>query len=507
MKIKYIVAHVSAMTPKMSYNKATHITAAVYRNKQQSLLLSARDILAIFFEQTLMTDYLLEVNPTNQPLIDYRTTLQSNFKKYFTSDELRDDVLVQQQISIPDVKILREFISEHQTLPGSSISELVSSFTGTKQSEFASVPLDFSVPYLSLKSNSLRTLLKGDEYPNPLVLSPVCRKDKNDTGSMTITMYARPYTSMKNIDRDLFEKNTTLQYISAMNYTGKSWKELIDTVQSLYVKTGNPIAAFESLSGVLNQYLHGKSLPAIVASKKYSRQLLNVLRYVMENNVSVLQKDENDLSQLSAIFGYLKDDRLSYLTMTNPIVAAKEKWDQQLDLKFLTDYSLVGYVMAADNSESNPEEPPTDTDDTTVDGDDPDTTEGSDGDTDDTDDDLLDEGSDFADDTDPESGDDDSGSGDGSSASTDTSSASDSTVEPEDVNPLIELIEDETFDEYLDRGTLQYRIKALINNPPETISQQDVAFLKYWFIQWFPCVSVATTREILGDLLELPLLA
>lgn len=510
MKIKYIIAHASAVTPKMSYNKATHITRVVYRNNQQQLKLSARDIISIFFEQTLLTDYLFNANPSNTVLFDYQNTLQDNFEKYFASGELKDEVLAQQQISAPDVKILQKFIIEGQTLPGSSISELVHSFTGPNQSEFASVPKDFAIPYLSLQSNSLRALFKGAEYANPLVLSPVCRKDKNDKTAITITMYARPYISMRNIDQNLFDRNVTMQYICSMNRNGGSWQELIDTVQSLYVKTGNPTSAFESLSGVLNHYFHRKALPAVLSSKQYSRQLLNILKYAMENNTSILQKEENDLGQLAAIFGYLRDDRLNYLTMTNPVMAAKEKWEQQTELKFLAGYSLVGYVMAADDPDTSSEKPPADddTDDTTVDDDQPENEEdGEDPE------DPFDDGDDFADDADDEQADDDSGDGNGSSTSTDTSSSSDSSsdssdsgVDPEDVNPLIELIDDETFDEYLDRGTLQYRIKALINNPPATISMQDVEFLKYWFIQWFPCVSVATTREILGDLLELPLI-
>lgn len=512
MKIKYIVARASSLIPKMSYRNSTHITSAIYRQNHQQTSLTIKDIISIFFEQTTLTDYLLDMNPTNQLLLNYRSILRHNFDQYFKQNEINDDLLLQQQLSSIDIQLLKSFIISKQNLPGSSLNALVNTFTGTNQCQYASVPKDFTIPYLSLKSDSLFALNKGKEYLNPLVLSPVCRKDKQDPADITITMYVRPYTSMRCVKSHPFGKNTTLAYICAMNHTGRNWKELIDTVQSLHVKTTSPTGAFESLSGVLHHYFHGKSLPAILNSKPYSQQLIQVLRYVIENNIAVLNKDPNDISQLCEVFKYLKDNRLTYLPMVNPIVAAKEQWDRQFDLKFLSEYSLIGYGMEADKPDDSGEDPSDN--ETSADPDEPTDSDGEDNPKD------GEDGEDPFDDGDLTAGDEnDEGDGDGSDTSADTSSSSSSDsssssssdtssdssgVDPEDVNPLIELIDDETFDEYLDRGTLQHRIKVLINNPPSSISNQDVEFLKYWFIQWFSCVSVATTREILGDLLELP---
>ena len=120
-------------------------------------------------------------------------------------------------------------------------------------------------------------------------------------------------------------------------------------------------------------------------------------------------------------------------------------------------------------------------------------------------DDLFGDGDDFAD---PDGDDDGGESGSGSDSSSTNTSASDSssgeTAKPEDVNPIIEIIEDESFDEYLDRGILEVRIKRMLTNPSTSLSNSDVDFLKYWYLVWFPCVSVATTREILGKILVLP---
>lgn len=498
MKIRYLSVRPSKMTPKLSNLAASHITAAVYRKNQKLLKFGVRDILSIFFEQALLTDYLLAADPNNRALMDYQNTLRINLQKYQDEDFDLGGTEEDSQITAADQELIAKYVYTGK-LPGMNITSLVNAFTDQKNSKYCTVPKNFSIPYLQMKANSFNILNPTGTFTAPIVLSPVLRRDKVNRGEATITFFARSYSSMQSVD-SYHTTNPTHKYICSMNYNGHTWHELVDTLQSLFVDDLKQRGS-ESLCGVLKNYFHRSALGMSVNTKVYSTEMLNMLRALTEKYPSLIEKDPTQLSQFSDLFDHLKDYRLNYLTNTNPTMGQVEKWNAQGDLKFLSSLSLVGYGMeAADSQESS-----SDDDDDTKAADDTTTTEsGSDESEGTSEDDTGDDGGDpFGSDdfsSDPD-GSDDSGE-DGSSSSTDTTS-DDSTADPEDVNPLVELINDESFDEYLERGTLQNRINRLINNPPSTIQVEDVEFLKFWVTQWFPLVSVATTKEILGDILGL----
>lgn len=499
MKIRYLSVRPSKMTPKLSNFAASHITAAVYRKNQKLLKFGVRDILSIFFEQALLTDYLLAADPNNRALLDYQSTLRSNLQKYQDEDFDVSGTTDEAQVTSADQELIAKYVYTGK-LPGMNITALVDSFMGAKNSKYCTVPRNFSIPYLQVKENSFNILNPDGKFLVPIVLSPVLRRDKTSKTDVAVTFFARSYSSMQSVD-SYHTTNPTHKYICSMNYNGHTWHELVDTLQSLFVDDLKQRGS-ESLCGVLKNYFHRNSLGMSVNTKMYSTEMLNMLRALTAKYPSLIEKEPVQLSQFGDLFSYLNDNRLNYLTNTNPTMGQVEKWEDQGDLRFLSSLSLVGYGMeAADSSESS-----SDDDDETKAADDTTTTESEGDNPDDTSsDDTEDDGGadpfatdDFS--SDPDGSDD--SEGDGSSSSTDTTS-DDTTVDPEDVNPLIELIDDESFDEYLERGTLQNRINRLINNPPSTIQLEDVEFLKFWVTQWFSLVSVATTKEILGDILGL----
>ncbi len=497
MSIRYLCVHPSAMTPKMSVFDSSHITAAVYRKNLELLNLGARDILSIFFEQMILTNYLLEMNGAHTQLQNYKQTLQMNFKRCLEQRDI--DTAEASLITAADLSIIKEYMDTGK-LPSNAVSSLVAQFTGSTNSKYCALPANFTEPYLNVVSG----MKQMEVYLNPIVLSARAVKLNDGSDDSVIHLYSRSYPSMKN-EKSTTTDKPTLTYISSMNYNGRSWKEFVDVLQSLYVgditKTG-----VESLSGLLKCYLHGRPVPNIFRGTATTSSLLTSMRELTNAYPSLIMNDKSEMEEFSSLFDYLGDPRLKFLCNDNPTVGAAESWSQQLDLQFLSQYHVEYGIEAADNTaskEDTSEDGDTPADDTTGSDDspeDPDDNEDTDDGTDNTEEggeDPFNDGDDFSDDTSSDDGGEDSSS---SSSTTDTSSDE---VKPEDVNPLIELIDNESFDDYLDRGTLQNHIRALINNPPSTIQTEDVDFLKYWMTQWFSLVSVATTREILGDLLEL----
>lgn len=511
MAIRYLVVRPSGFVPRMSQNKATHITALINRTPNwQQLKFTAADILGITLEQSVLSDYLLQMNPSNLSLQKYRENCRVALERHLDSSPLfKQENLTKEQVHQTTVDSIAGYVFRNQHIGASGLESIMRRFLGG-ENQFTSVPKNFLYPYLEFQNGKM----PEDYSYNPVVLSPVCRVNK-ESKDTEITFYCRPYTSIDGTDPRLSKgrmSNQAMAYLCAMNHNGRSWKDLIDTIQSLYISEGTEVGT-ESIAGMLKYYLRLDALPVLISGKEVKRrQLLDALRIIMERDNLVFNKEEGDITELATLFSYLGDNRLKYLEDKDPLVAAKERWDAQPDLAFLDKLAAShGYAMAADDdSASDGGDGSSGDDGGEGEGDQPDSTEdisdGTDGgDGDDNGDDLFGDGDDFADPDEDDSG---GESGSGSDSSSTNTSAGDSssgeTADPEDVNPIIEIIEDETFDEYLDRGILEVRIKRMLTNPATSLSNADVEFLKYWYLVWFPCVSVATTREILGKILALP---
>lgn len=507
MDIKYLVVRPSGYSKPMSRYTATSISAFIHQVPTWVQLdLSAKDILGISFEQALLSNYLLEMNPNSKALKSYREKCTNTFEKMLKYDLLKENNLKKEHILESDVENISKYVTQNHSIKGIGLENILQRFTAGA-SKYTTVPLNFSYPYIQFDS-----VIPNEDYLySPVVLSPVTRVGKEDK-NLEITFYCRTYTNLnpgKNIYID--KDNRTLAYICSMNHNGKSWKELVDAIQSLHIKDNTP-AAFESLSGILNDYILGESQTRRELKSK-KQNLLKALECVYKRDALIIDRTPEELNELVSLFSYLGDNRLNYLLESDPTVGMEDFWKAQLDLQFLTPLSLKGYAMAADDSEGDSDGGDDGEDAGNDDGGDSgdENNEDSDEEVEEEGEDLFGDDDDFADD---EGGDDsgdegggDDGGGSGSDSSSDTSSDSDSSEDAEDsddVNPVIELIDDETFDEYLDRGILDIRIKRMIINPPTSLSGSDIEFLKYWYLVWFPCVSVATTKEILGKLLVMP---
>lgn len=506
MDIKYLVVRPSGYSKPMSRYAATSISAFIHQVPTWvQLNLSAKDILGISFEQALLSNYLLEMNPNSKALKSYREKCTHTFEKMLKHDLLKESNLDKEHILKNEVESIAQYVTGNHSIKGVGLENILQRFTAGA-SKYTTVPLNFSYPYIQFDS-----VIPNEDYLySPVVLSPVTRVGKEDK-KLEITFYCRPYTNLNPGKNPYFDKdNRTLAYICSMNHNGKSWKELIDVIQSLHIKDNTP-AAFESLSGILNDYILGESQTRRELKSK-KQNLLNALQCVYKRDALIIDRTPEELNELVSLFSYLGDNRLNYLLEEDPTVGMEDFWNAQLDLQFLTPLSLKGYAMAADDSEGDSDGGDDGGDAGNDEGGDSGEDNNEEGDGDDEleeegddlfgdDDDFADEGDDSGD----EGGDSEGGSGSDSSSDTSSSEESSETTEPsDDVNPVIELIDDETFDEYLDRGILDIRIKRMILTPPTSLSSSDVEFLKYWYLVWFPCVSVATTKEILGKLLVMP---
>ena len=498
MNIKYINVRRTG-APKMSRYDATTITAVVHRTPGFNTLgLSAKDQLSIYFEQATLADYLLGANPNNKLLQAYRDACTLGIKTLCPNGQLEAGVLEKEQLSAPDVKLVYDYVTKGLNIGGKLLDKIANEFSGDSDSKYTFVPKEFLIPYLGHRGGfiSAEGEREANTFNNPVVLSAIVKPDA-DGENLSIDMYCRQYVSMS-VDKKIPAAGT-LGYICSMNHNGRSWRELIDTIQSTSVSAGTRTGT-EALSNVLNSYFHGASLSDYTDTKQLKRDLRFALETVMTRDTLVVERNPTEIKELRSLFAYLGDERLNYLLNLDPQVKQTKLWQNEHDLQFLTPLSLAGYVMAADDSASSGDDSASEqtdnTDDTT--GDDPDADTGDEGTSEE---DPFSDGDDFADVEEPAS--DDSSEENGSSASTDTPSDSgDSNVKAEDVNPIIELITDESFDEYLDRSVLQTRIQRLIANPPASLATKDLRFLTYWYLQWFPCVSVATTKEILKDILK-----
>lgn len=492
MSISHLSVRPSRMTPAQSTYDCSIIKAVVYRIAPVYETLTKRELLTILFEQMILSTYLLSTNPNYQSLVDYKNRIRDSYLKYLEEGEIKEDP--DSRVHDSDLLLITNYM-QGEKLPLSAIEYLSVRYTGKLASKYTNLPNNFTIPYLMISSGA-----KDYQIDNPAVLCARVIKNEDTT---SIRFYTKTYTSLET--DTIFDRfDPTTRFVCSLNYNGRTWKDLFDTMRSLYIGKENRYAA-ESLSQLFKQYQFSGQVSLNMDTRGATRDLLSIFKALYQKYPAFIEKEKGELKDLVSLFHYLKDDRLQYLLEEDPLMVATEDWRSQLDLQFLDGLSL-GYGMEAsvnpdasegtssdsNDEEDKTEETPNQSNDSTDDTD----TSGGDGEEED----PFSDGDDFADDNDDSS--DDSNEGEGSSSSTDTES-DDNEVKPEDVNPLIELIDNETFDEYLDRGTLRNRIKSLINNPPLSLDAGDVDFLKYWMTQWFSRVSVATTREILGDLLGL----
>ena len=499
-------------TADLTRAQASTIAALIHQVPTiRSLDITVTEMLGIFLEQTVLTQYMQDMNPTNTKLQDYKDLIRLSFNLEIQNGTFNTDKLEAERIHQSTFRLISDYVSgETDYLTGSDLESVIR--TVLQGNQYATIPYNFLRPYLNFRANAI---MDENITSMPCTLSPIYKKDIDHPDDLILSFYIRPHLSMQANQRVKFfngtSPNKTLSYITAMNFNGYTWRSLVDEIQSCHFHYGTQKGT-ESLSNALNLYLHDKPLPTSVDTTLL-RQQFNTAFSALVNRRELLVEEES-ISGLDDLYRFLQDTRLSIYLVDDLTVGMEELYFQFHNEEPFKSLELLGftpgkkkisesYAMADDsggdnsNTDSNKEDPTEDAEENEEMGDD-----------------LFGDDGGFGDmdgDGDNENGSQDSTDTSTSSSSsnttttaTTTDSSSTTATQAEDVNPVIEIIDDESFDEYLDRSILSIRLKRLITNPPTSLSSIDLHFLKHWYLQWFPCVSVATTREILGDLLSIP---
>ncbi len=522
--IRYMLVHADPYTKGLTRSQATTIAALIHRTPSLAeLKLSVKDTLGIYLQQAILTLYMLDMNPTNEKLLNYQKKIIHSFLKEENEDRYNSKNLEAERISPNIFKVVRSFIiQDTDFLTGSDLTTIQT--TLLQNNQYVTLPSNFTFPYLNFRAHAV---MSDEDRLNPLTLSVIYKKDQDYPDDLILSFYTRSFSSMQAPSSRASIKffngtspNKTMDYIASMNYAGKTWREVIDIVQSCHFHCGTTIAT-ESLANVLNYYIRGKEYKHNVNLTAQRRDLNNLFAAIIARGDEIL--DSTSIRTIADLYSFLQDDRVKYLLIKDPKVKDENKFLTFKDEEPFKSLATLGitlgtlsgqeaYAMADDSSNSTADSNPTANDSSNDDGEDSeeegDNLFGDDGGFDVGEEDKEGEGE--GDEEDNENGSQSStdttsssSSSDESSSTTDSSATSTDT-KAEDVNPIIEIIDDESFDEYLDRSILSIRLKRLISNPPTSLSSIDLRFLKHWYLQWFPCVSIATTREILGDLLTEP---
>jgi len=503
MMIKYLTVKQSKLDKAISNYDGSLKEAVVY-NLGNPKDLSVLERYTILFEQSLLTKYLLEATPNDKKLVSYYSNISVEtkrfFKEYFNTDIKKEDFSKTYQFNKSYIDIIYSYIVENKynTIQLINVLEHLSNRTDLVYTNFIR---NFYIPYFK---QSLNTVYQEDDdkyttYHNAILLIPSYKKSINDDKKIVITFNPTTFVNHTNrlISVNPFKDNKLYSYISNLNFNNKPWQSVIDILQSFNLQDKYSIESFSNLSGLLSKYLLGVYIPGNISTKKQKMDLINLFKYLFKHNqFSTTDIKIDEFSRMMSVL--FADDRFNYLTLANPTVAAKETWLKYHELSEFTKYGMEAQDDSTSSEDTSDEQQQSedDTDDTSTDdtqSDTDDTTDESDdeGDVQD-DDDMF--GDDFADE-----GSDDDSSGDGTSSDdkTDTSEA-----EPEDVNPLIEIIDNESFDEYLERGLIERQLKRIFDNPPPNLSTDQLNLMIYWYNQWFPLVSIDTTKMILKDILS-----
>lgn len=492
----------------LSINKQGIVKSLLKNRGIDSLKLNLQDVLTIYFEQSYLANYLKDSHPDNRDVLNFISQLSTNIikiKNELTNED--SEVIDHAKLNIRKDTITKVF---DYVVTGSAsrftLDTLADEVVG--KSKYSILPKDFVLGY----NRILQPILK-DEIDIPkygIMLYPSLRNDINEDHEQYVLCSAE---SMKlndtyKVKQTVFTSNT-LNYLATFDYSTTYFKTVLDMLQRVSLDNCHSLEAlsFTTPFGVLKHWFFND--PANGHAQKDNKDILiYFVEYLTKNNHLTL--DHSDVEHIVDILQYMSDYRGKFLTNPEPTLEDAKLFNTYKDLNFLLAYGSE----AADDTASKDEDAPAEdegTDDTSDDtGEDTPDDEGSDDtDTDsedtgdDTGDDEGDDGmdglDDFGDDDGGESSDttSESGSGDSDSSDSDTDAA-----KPEDINPLIQIIDSETFDEHLERKVLSNTLASVLANPPKSLSKDTIDFLQYWLTEWYELCSIDTTKTLLKDVLK-----
>lgn len=462
---------------------------------QTNTVMSESDKLRILMEQAVLGFFLLEMNEgKSQAVSDYLLDLQRIARFCLPTQSNSMNKLLYSKYRAT----LISFLEGDKSAKYDTLLMLEDRINFSK--EACMIPSDFYLPYLRTVS---RRVGKGNnpDYAGALMLMPHVEQCKHVGGQRVVFSTVRFTSCSLSTDFQAFSVTPSMEYMLRLDWSGKSWIQFTDLLQSFCVGRKNIFESHQSTAGVVANILYRESRKNLI-SQKSKTQFISCLRYLHQTYRMDLDAFESMSWMLSGL-GY---ENLDFLTSSHPTNRELLGFEQYSDLEFIKQYKLQ-VAMEADGPEPEKEE------DTDAEEEKPE--EQKDSEPDDMEDDP---------DTDPESDDagsedpmmepeeeetsddmssDDMGGGDTSSGSDsgDGAKQTDTPSDPKDPFSIpFDITKSESMDEYFQRESLISMITSLILNPPETVSSETVAFLRVWVNQWINLVSVETTKSVLSQL-------
>lgn len=455
------------------------------------------DKFRIIFEQVILAQLILDMSEST----DYRT------KDYLVSLDRISKICLPQQINSMDSslygkykKTLSGILEKNKSSMYDAISVLKDYVHFSKES--CQLSEDFYVPYLQIASGRVGNKNKDHVYDSAVLLTPYLEKCE---GGNRIVFSSQIFTTCHLHDPlPITKLSPIMEYILRLDWKGKNWIQFTDVVQSYGLNTHNKFESHQSLSGTLANILY-RDFNKTLISPVVRTQYISCLKYLEQHYRIGIDSFESMYWVLSGL-GY---KGLEFLISKNPTNRELVGFENYSELEFIKQYKLQVALEAADTdedkeeeTEEKPEEKPEEKSDEPDDlEDDPETdpdeeTSDDSTDTDADSDEALPEADDLTGEGESEPAGDSTGTGAGDSAEqTDTPS------DPEDPFSIaFNVTKSETMSEYFQRESLCSTLTSMVNNPPESMSVETVAFLRVWLTQWINLVSIDTTKAILSKL-------
>lgn len=440
----------------------------------------------VLAEQLVAVNYLLHASENDSLINGHRRSIISAIHK---------EVKAAQHLNLPPLtKSYLRLLNTHteESLPNlTALYQLFSDFT-TFPKSMRSLDMGFLEP-LFFAMGKKRPDGVTDTYHNAIIYTPYTCSQKNGN---TILLVPEVFTSfnMGRFDTSHVDSgNPFFNYLARFSWNGKHINQFTSIIMSF--KCHN-FGKFRNTTPVVIYNALRDDLPTSM-DKNQSKALRTYLSMtkLLSEHYAIDTSNKTVGRILQAFPKYRKV--LSYFHSNQTTLGQEELFHSFPELAFL---AKTGYKVALeaaedetpDESEDDDEKPEEGTpkDDNDIeDPDDPDT--GSD----DSEDDDLDG---FGDDTSSEPSTDD-----GSSSSGDSAKVTVKDTPPEDEDPSpdsleLTVVDQETYDEYIERQALISDIRSVIANPPAGMHTTEVELLKLWLSGWIHLVSVDSTKDLLS---------
>lgn len=451
--ISYMTIQRSGVSDPLTRHRTSTLMAIAKGVRPNVDVMPTDKLLSECFNQYLLAEYISALAPTKD-VETFKNTAKKSFKTYAE----------QRASSLRGYAHVYEMLTKYIDKQLHTVDQL------TLLVKCLSLPKSFTIPYL----NSTRNIRHQPVLYNPVMLIPTFCKDTHEPNNDGIVFIPQTFTVF-DIDKSMNTEDTLTKYLSGFDWTAKNWRMLIDALASLAYQESQKSGyeSFGHLPGMANHLQLQHKIPSIINSTTVCTNLVQLLQYLIINR------------------GLVVDSAESIVRFLHPGTAVTSACESLLKL-----YAMEAADDRADDTETIDASDEEESSDAT-DEDDDEENEGQDDvslSVDETDTDAFDfDAEDDRDDADT--------SADNDAANNENTPAPDY-VPDDPLSSVIEVVNSETFDEYIERTTLETKLLAIINNPPAALSADDVVFLKHWVLEWMSVVSIASTKRVLRPILN-----